>query len=328
MKPSPLLSDPEFLAVRASYCATLERFPPPLADAGRRVLDRITTPNWTLECYLPRWLGDAFDLRPDVSRALVLSNVYGLAYIRLQDDLVDGEVDQASRKSAILLTSALYHQAMLRYIRLFGWRSPFWGYFEQFMAQWRRATLSSNERPASNFQSYQEADFLRLAERGAPLKICCAGACLLADQEEVIQILTSVVDHLLVGAVLLDHARDWADDLTAGRYNAFVAYASLQPQVPDQREANRLRVLEELYLGDAAQPYFDLVRKHIQMAIETAQAVCCPGLRQYLTSFESQAVAFGEHLADEARTRLRTATEQLFGQPTLSDYLNSSEEGR
>ena len=35
-----------------------------------------------------------------------------------------------------------------------------------------------------------------------------------------------------------------------------------------------------------------------------------------------------ERLAGEARARLRVATEQLFGEPTVSDYLNTSEEGR
>jgi hypothetical protein len=319
VRDSPLLSDPEVLAVRASYCATLERFPPPLADAGRRVLDRISTPNWTLEWYLPRWLSETFGLQPDVTRALVLSNVYGLTYIRLQDDLVDGEVDQASWKPTILLAGALYHQAMLHYIRLFEWKSPFWGYFKQFMAQWQRATLSSNEPPATDFGSYEEADFLRLAERGAPLKICCAGACLLAEQEEVIPTLTSAMDHLLVGAVLLDHAHDWTDDLAAGRYNVFVAYASPLPQLPHQQETNRRRVLEELYLGEAARPYFDLARKHIQIAIETARTLDCQGLSQHLLSFNGQAATCGEQLADEARARLRAAAEQLFGLPVMSD---------
>jgi hypothetical protein len=273
-------------------------------------------------------LGDAFGLQPEVSHALVLSNVFGLAYIRLLDDLVDGEVDQASWKSTILLASALYQQAMLPYTQFFDAKSPFWDYLEQFMAQWRRATLSSNEPPTTDFRSYEEADFLRLAERGAPLKICCAGACLLAGREEVIPTLTSAVDHLLVGAVLLDHARDWADDLATGRYNAFVAYASPQPQVPHQQEANRLRVLEEIYLGDAAGPYFDLARKHIQIAIEKARAVDCPGLSQYLISFESQTVTYGERLADEARARLRVAAEQLFSKPTGPDYPTALEISR
>lgn len=312
VKQSPLLSDPEILSVRASYCAVLERLPPPLADAGRRVLDQIATPNWTLEWYLPRWLGETFGLQPDLSHALVLSNVFGLAYIRLQDDLVDGEVDQASWKPTILLASALYHQALLHYIRLFEGKSPFWGYLEQFMAQWLRATLSSNEPPATDFRSYAEEDFLRLAERGAPLKICCAGACLLAGREDVIPILTSAVDHFLVGAVLLDHACDWADDLAAGRYNAFVAYASPLPQVSDQQEANRRRVRHEIYRGDAARPYFDAMGRHLRIAIETAQAVDCAGLNDYLRSFEREAMTSGERLAKEAR-ELRAATEELFG---------------
>lgn len=291
----------------------LERLPSPLAEVGHRVLDRISSPNWSLEWYLPRWLGDAFGLQPDVSRALVLANVYGLAYIRLQDDLVDGEIEQTSWKPAILLAGALYHQAIRQYISLFEWSSSFWDYFELFMAQWTRATLSSNEPPIADFRSCEEANLVRLAERGAPLKICCAAACLLAGREDTIPTLTAAVDHLLMGAVLLDHVKDWADDLAAGRYNAFVAYASSKPQEPHQQEANRLAVLEEIYLGEAARPYFDLVYKHIQMAIEMAQGVNCPGLTQYLLSFKSQALTFGERLADDAKVRLRAAAEQLFG---------------
>ena len=60
----------------------------------------------------------------------------------------------------------------------------------------------------------------------------------------------------------------------------------------------------------------------------TARAVDCPGLSQYLLSFESQAVTYGERLADEAKARLRAATKQLFGKPTVSDYPRITEEGR
>ena len=38
------------------------------------------------------------------------------------------------------------------------------------------------------------------------------------------------------------------------------------------------------------------------------------------------AIIYGEWLAYEARARLRAATEQLFGKPTVSDYPNMSEE--
>lgn len=51
---TPFLSDPEIFVVKEHICAALERFSPQLPEAGRRLLDRLATPNWTLEWYLPR----------------------------------------------------------------------------------------------------------------------------------------------------------------------------------------------------------------------------------------------------------------------------------
>ena len=115
----PLPSDADMLAVRASYGSALERFPPLLTDDGKRVLDRISSSGWTLEWRLPRWLGDAFGLQSDVSRALVLANVYGLGYVRLQDDLVDGDLCTGCRRSAIPLATALFQQWMPQYVLRF-----------------------------------------------------------------------------------------------------------------------------------------------------------------------------------------------------------------
>jgi hypothetical protein len=323
-----VLSDPDVLAVRASYCAALRRFCPRLADVSQRMLDQICLPGWILEWYLPRWLGDGFGLHPDLSRSLILSNVYGLAYVRLQDDLVDGDLKLESRESAILLASGLYHLWMLEYVRLFESTSRFWGYLDEFMGQWLRATVSSNQPPAVDFSSYQEEDFLRLGERGAPLKICCVGACLLAGREALIPALTVAVDHLLAGTVLLDHAQDWADDVEACRYNAFVAFASTEEQVPPQQQTSHLTLVEEICLGDTARPYFDLVQRHIQMAIEAIRAMDVPGLEQYLHWMESQAASYADRLAAEAKTRLRAVTEQLLGQAMTSDQVATPEEGR
>jgi hypothetical protein len=64
--------------------------------------------------------------------------------------------------------------------------------------------------------------------------------------------LAAGVDALLTGAVLVDHAQDWQADLAAERYNALVAYLSLQPHGSQDREAGRQAVLEELYLGARA----------------------------------------------------------------------------
>ncbi|QLQ08065.1 MAG: hypothetical protein HZY76_20075 [Anaerolineae bacterium] len=68
-----------------------------------------------------------------------------------------------------------------------------------------------------------------------------AAACLLAHQGGRLAQFETALDRLLAGAVLLDHAVDWSDDLEGGHFNAFVAYCSSLPQSPLHRAANRRR---------------------------------------------------------------------------------------
>jgi hypothetical protein len=136
------------------------------------------------------------------------------------------------------------------------------------------------------------------------------------------------LEHALVSAVLLDHAKDWADDLVAGRYNVFVDYASPHPQTERTRDQNRRQVLEELCLGDAARPYFDAMRKHLQLAIEQAQAIDCPELTQYLQSFDTDVLTLSERLGDEAKAWLSEITDRLFGLSPQADEPATSEERR
>jgi hypothetical protein len=301
------------VAVEAAYTAALAPHPPEIVAAGRRLWERIASPQWALEWALPRWLGDAFGLPSETSHALVSANVLGLGYVRLQDDLVDGDVDPAGRATATCLAAALYHQAIRRYTRLFASDSPFWSHLDGWMGQWLQAILHGQPSPARPFSAYQDEDYLRLAARGAPLKICVAAACLLAGRAGAIPSLASAIDHLLVGAVLLDHADDWERDLAEGRYNAFVAYASPMPQEPVQREENRRNVLAELWLGGGGRAYFDVVRDHIRLAGRIAQPWQVSGLSAYLLWLDAQAHTYGQELADGAQAILRKATTQVFG---------------
>ena len=260
----PRLPQIQETAVKARFWAAIEAQCPELAAAGQQVLGRVSPPNWTLEWSLPGWLGDALRL-PAVSTAdLTLANVYGLAYVRLRDDLVDGEIPEGDRRTILMLATVLYQKWLLMYTGLFPGGSPFWASFERYMAQWAGATLHNDRPPAKNFSEYDDLDLHHLGARGAPLKICAAGACLLAGRDELIPQLEAALDHLLIGAVLLDHARDWTEDLAAGRYNAFVAHASPLAQTAEHAEANRRAVLQELMVGKGARPYFALLRQQLQ----------------------------------------------------------------
>lgn len=306
--PNRVLSD-----VRAQYLAVLERLPLPLYDLGRHVLQQITPQQWTLEWALPYWLSAALQLSSDISARLILCNVFGLAYIRLQDDLIDGETAETARMPTLLLAHQFYQEAILNYLELFHRGSPFWNYFKMWLDEWVAATLRSNESKPIRLTAYEEQDYLRLAQRGSPLKICCAATCLLANRANAIGSLSTALDYALVAAVLFDHLQDWAQDLDAGRYNTFVAYASDLEQVQAQREANRAHVLETFYIGDRGRPYLELIRDQWKRAKDVTLAIEIPQFPQYLDALESRAICYYDSLIEGHHTVVRDVTEKLFG---------------
>jgi hypothetical protein len=308
----PRLPETLELAVKDRFCTALAGEPAELAEFGVRLLDRIAPPNWTLEWSLPGWLGGA--LGPDASSVadLTLANVLGLAYIKLQDDLSDGEVGQDDRQAAALLSAVLHRKWLLVYTGLFPGGSPFWGYFERYMTQWVRATWASRQEHVKPWAAWGEEELLVLGHRGAPLKICAAGAGLLAQREGLIPHLESALDHLLTGAVLLDHALDWSGDLAADRHNAFVAYASAWPQTPEHQGANRRVVAEELLVGKAGQPYFQLLRRELTAAQALARQAECEELARYISWLRSETISYGKGMAARTRGQMHQAFERLF----------------
>jgi hypothetical protein len=308
----PRLPETLEIVVKSLYSAALAGEPSVLADCGRCLVDRISPPNWTLEWSLPGWLGSVHGLDTSTIADLTLANVFGLAYIKLQDDLSDGDVGEDDRQAALLLSTVLHRKWLLVYTGLFPGDSPFWGYFEQYMVQWVRATWASRQEHFKSWAAWGEEELSILGQRGAPLKICAAAACLLTQRAELIPRLESALDHLLIGAVLLDHALDWAEDLAAGRYNAFVASASTLPQTSEHAEANRLAVAEELLIGRAGQPYFQLLRRELAAAGAMARQAGCEDLARYISWLRRETTSCSNGMAATARDQLQRAIESLF----------------
>ncbi len=309
----PRLADADVAALKARFTAGVESLAPQLAPAARALLLRISLPNWTLEWSLPRWIGEAIGLPAETCADLALANVFGLGFVRLQDDLADAEVPAAEQPAALLLSTTLYQRWISCYLRLFDRQPAFWPIFERDLTQWVRATGDSRTPFTQPFSRWGDAEFQRLGERGAPLKIGAAGACLLAERAELIPRLEKALDHLLIGAVLLDHAQDWPHDLDAGRHNAFVAFASPLPQTPERGEENRRAVLQELMLGQGARPYFALLQTEFRAAIGAARDAGIPALCDYITWLHNQAGAYGKRLAREAQAQLHGLAEGVLG---------------
>ena len=90
-------------------------------------------------------------------------------------------------------------------------------------------------------------------------------------------------DARLAAMVLYDHARDWQEDLATGRWNAFVAMSSSDPQTPEHREGNRASVLAAM-LGRGLQArYFARIRARLERAIAAADRLELTALAAYLS---------------------------------------------
>lgn len=319
---SSFLSDSDVIAVRAGFQLDLNNLAAPLAIAGHRILDQISTPNWKLEWFLPRWLGNSFGLSPDVIQRLILGNVLGLAFTRLVDDFVDDEDQVADPVTTICLATLLYHLAIKRYRELININPRFWDEVDEYLAQWANAIYVSNRSPERGYRSLRQNNFRSLAQLGAPLKICCVAICSLSNQELAMHDLLLSIDHYVISAILLDHFKDWQDDVRANRYNLFVDHITLGLEELRTGEGLRQHVLQAILNSEELSQYFTMILKHAQVAKLYASKVPCIELEQHLNSFHQQVFVYGDRLNEGIENVLLRAGQQFFGH-TLPSSPNS-----
>jgi hypothetical protein len=304
MEAPPLLPETEIAIACDGYRLALGDLPPQIRQDAETTLQQVMPPHWALEWSLPYWLGQRFDLPPEVVRCLVRSNVLGLAYIHLQDALNDGELRAIPAEQAPLLSTALFHRWLRQYVALFGANRLFWDQFDRYVDEWLCATSAGEAAQLSGIGDLNPVALLALAHRGAPLKACCAAVCLLAGRTHALSALTGAVDQLLAGAVLLDQLQDWQADLASGRHNAFIAFVSPLPQTRSRRAANNSRVLDALYVGEGVGPYFEIIARTLRDAGERSRPLDCAGLGAYIAWLDAQATAYRDRLTARAAARL------------------------
>lgn len=271
-------------AIRDEVGQVMATLNAPARALAIRTLERLQPPNWTLEWYLPVWLGAAFRQEPDLVRRVVLSNVLGLVAVRLEDDLQDGEMERRDRETVGRVAAALLDAAVAIYQPLLPPESPFWSELDETMTDWRSRSVgepSDLDVPRS------------LARRGRPLKVGARAMWLLADDPVPWDVIDRCLDHALVALARYDDLCDWEADLAAGRWNAFVASCGVRSQAPRQQARNRSTVLLALMTGGAARGGFEQVAAEARQAAELAVEVGSPQLVDHLRAMADRAVVQG-----------------------------------
>ncbi|MEA2608500.1 MAG: hypothetical protein QOJ75_743, partial [Chloroflexota bacterium] len=131
--------------------------------------------------------------------------------------------------------------------------------------------------------------------------------CLLAGRADAYPDLARCLDRALDALVLYDHVADWEIDLDAGRWNAFVASVTREPQLHELRSRNRSAVLVAMLTTDAVATYFARIEQEMLQAAAIAEtsAVDIPALadhcRAFATTVNRKGVEVDEHYSEIGR---------------------------
>jgi hypothetical protein len=283
------LPDLDIASVLAAFEQRVIDVCPDQQSLAGALLERLPPSRWTLEWYLPWWLGEAFGLEAVVSRRLVLSNVLGLGSIRLQDDLADGEVPPADIEGAGILAAALYDAALEPYREWFPPESSFWSELDRRMSAWRKHARED------------------LAARGAPLHVSAMAASLLGGRSGVDPSLVACLDRALEALVRYDHLADWEADLDAGRWNVLVATVASGPPMREAREArerHRIAVRVALMTTGVADGQCAMIQEALREAAVLAADLepSIPALTGYLGSLSAEVETWGSAYAAHYRS--------------------------
>jgi len=263
--------------------------------------DRLDPQRWMLEWNLAAWLGQAYGLDARLTDEISVSNLLGLASIRLRDDVEDDELPASTGSAAALdMSDLLYEDALAIYRRSFDPASALWTFLSEQMSVWRAATVGGGSRN-------------RLAGRGAPLKISAFGVCLLTDRAGQFPLIERSLDRALTAMVRYDHLVDWRDDLAAGRWNAFVEAAVRTAKSARATRINDADVLLAMLTTDAIEAYFDAIVGDLERAASFARDAGVPLLATHLAGTAADLGDQGVALADRYRAISERARQLLFG---------------
>ncbi len=185
----------------------------------------------------------------------------------------------------------------------------YWQSAELSLQQFITATSDQCRRAEAELAPFTEDEIVKTGHRFALLKTSCVVTCLLAGRQQEIDPLTTLVNHILECAVLIDDVFDWIDDLEAHRYNVFIAFCSTLAQVSDNQFENQQRVLNELYLGKVIYRYFDLILERHHKAKKLSESLNIPKLDAFVDCLHDDITSYCEMLHEGAMSQLKVAYE-------------------
>lgn len=259
--------------------------------------------------HFPFCFCDAFPaVQLDHVRALSLSGVLWMSYMRTQDNTIDtgGHADAV----ALFLRDIYLRESVHILHSMFPVCSAFWDFYSTYFDEYARAVLREQEHrfPADDVQHY-ETEYPAIAKgKAAMAKYPVAALAVLSGDSSALPLLCESLDCFHIGYQYWDDLVDWREDLSARQYTPLVAkaMAHLEPEdrtrPPDQLADKVGRII---YYSQLVQQQLDGAACWLDRAYEKSCSASCPAWSANIEKLQTQVSTLATDLRSIASSRTR-----------------------
>ena len=244
---------------------------------------------------LPDFVLESLAVAPDEGfhQSLISSTVHGYYYIRLIDDIVDGDRDLELERRILPVASYFLSEFQLGYQKYFSAEHEFWQVFRRIWTASAAATAEDAVQIAVDFSEFERVSSRKFSAAGIPV----AATCHHYGRADLLPAWLELVDGLGRWSQMVDDILDWHQDRSLGRATYFLTEG--------ERQRRQEESLEEWILREGCDWGFDLLNEWMDRLQESAALLGSPALMKYLAGRKAWAAeqhsALSNGLAELAR---------------------------
>ncbi len=324
----------EYEAILAQARQVVGLFPPLLRDLAEPLLPQLGDGSFSrIVALLPYWLADLLEKQgsseggqpPSTAgdtQALGLVNLLGWWSYRIQDELLDRELD---RPELLALAMAFHAAAIRLLVKVLPGDEAFWDAFQALSLESAEAYVWEQRR---HLQSLADLDVLeydpdafdlddldRLAGRSALLRLAALAPLALRGYRPADPLSTALAEmlrHYAMARQVADDRTDWVEDLRCGRLN-YVSARILRRMVetgrmPSYADWDAERMAGYFLYDDVL---FVDIQRLIQAACRRAAQLLAPYGPSYLAALVDE-LAVQSELSYQAALDTRHKLQELF----------------
>jgi hypothetical protein len=242
---------------------------------------------------LPDFILESLAVAPNEAfhRSLISSTVHGYYYIRLIDDIVDGDRDLELEHKILPLAGYFLSEFQLGYQKYFPAEHEFWQVFRRLWTASAAASAEDAMQLSVGRPEFERVSSRKFSAAGIPV----AATCHHYGRADLVPAWLELVDGLGRWSQMVDDILDWHRDRSVDAATYFLTEG--------ERQRRGEESLEEWILREGCDWGFDLLNEWMDRLQKSAVQLGSPGLIEYLAARKAWAA--------EQRSALRNGLAEL-----------------